>query len=223
MFFFFFFFISAGRYQNKNPAQYISGGRGGNEKGRRWVSALLPVFWHIVVNTISWDMHDILRHVSSCLKKKDLGGDLQMIPFRVLFSFLFCRGTKPDILDSNICMSLSMSSYSACSQYHTCGNKKKAWSLNVLSERKLSESDILIDSNSSNHNANVRRECERTPGVSWWILTPLRFISRCTNDNVFWSQSFGWLCKQMVRFTTASRQGNCQGHFTKSIIQPPEK
>lgn len=62
----------------------------GKWKGRSWVSALLPVFWHIVLNTISSDMHDILKHVSSCLRKR-IWADLQTIPLRVLFSFLLCH------------------------------------------------------------------------------------------------------------------------------------
>lgn len=38
------------------------------------MSALLPVLRHKVVNTISLDMHDIVKRVSHCLRKKDLGG-----------------------------------------------------------------------------------------------------------------------------------------------------
>lgn len=37
------------------------------------------------LNAISWDMHDILKRVSSCSRKR-IWGDLQTIPLRVSFS-----------------------------------------------------------------------------------------------------------------------------------------
>lgn len=195
-----FFFISLKISKQESSTVYLWW-QTGNEKAEAECQ-LSSQCSDTALNTISWDMYDILRLVSSCLRKR-IWGDLLMIPLGVVFSFLFCHYTKLHVLDLNICMSLSI-------EYGYAEIKsrvQKSWTEGIKWMWHF------VYSNFNDDNANVKSECQRTPRS---LGEYQRWCAQMTKT--FGPRVFGWLCKQMVHFTTASRQDNHEGHLQSQLF-----